>query len=171
MEATRVQGRVKWYDAQKSFGFIVPDGGGDDMLLHANVLHDFGVSSVVEGATITCDVIHTNRGAQVQKIVTLEVPKADPIETLSAIIEDTTGLEDALKTAKLQPARVKWYDRSKGFGFVNLFGGTVDIFVHIELLRACGFSDIERGEALAVKTMDGPRGLIVIEVRHWDEAA
>lgn len=166
----RLTGRIKWYDSKKAFGFMVPLDGGDDILVHANVLHDHGISSVVEGALITCDVIKAERGLQVSEIISIEVPSVDPIRILMEIFDDEEALRARLETTELSPARIKWYDRAKGFGFANLFGSNQDVFIHIELLRAYGFSEVDRGEAVAMKTIEGPRGLIAIEIKHWDEA-
>ena len=51
----RVQGRVKWFDSVRGFGFVLADNGGDDILLHANVLRNFGQSSVADAAIVDLD--------------------------------------------------------------------------------------------------------------------
>ena len=163
-----ITGSIKWYDPQRLFGFIVPDGDGDDILIHSNVLHDYGVSSIIEGTKIKCKIIETGRGVQVQKIIALEFPKNDPIHILKSFVTDHELLKEKLKTAPLLPSRVKWYDHAKGFGFINAFGDPSDIFIHIELMRAYGFAVLERGEAVAIKKMEGIRGNVVIELKHWD---
>jgi CspA family cold shock protein len=66
------------------------------------------------------------------------------------------------------PARVKWFDKGKGFGFANVFGNAEDVFVHVEILRRCGLADLQPGEAVAIKVVDGPRGKMAAEVRSWD---
>jgi CspA family cold shock protein len=71
----------------------------------------------------------------------------------------------------LQPARVKWFDKQKGFGFVNVFGNSEDVFVHMETVRRCGFQDLSSGEGMAVRTFRGPRGLMVAELRLWETAS
>ena len=43
----------------------------------------------------------------------------------------------ALSEIELQPGRIKWFDKAKGFGFANVFGKSEDIFVHIDVLRRC----------------------------------
>ncbi|MCL4129477.1 UNVERIFIED_CONTAM: hypothetical protein GTU68_034103 [Idotea baltica] len=70
----------------------------------------------------------------------------------------------------LLAARAKWFDKTKGFGFVNVFGSSDDIFLHVEVLRAYGMAELQQGEAIAIKLSDGPRGKMVVEVRPWDFA-
>ncbi|MEO0342011.1 MAG: cold shock domain-containing protein [Pseudomonadota bacterium] len=166
----RVTGKIKWFDATKGFGFVIADTDGGDILLHANVLFDFGVSSTLEGSSITCEVVETSRGLQVSEILALDAPLVDPVDILAEILPEGTDVLALLAQDTLAPARVKWFDKGKGFGFLNVFGMPDDIFVHAEVMRAYGLADVDRGEALAVKYTDGPRGLIVIEIRQWDEA-
>jgi len=69
-----LQGRVKWFDPAKGFGFIVAEGSPTDILLHANVLRNYGQSSVADGAGITVKVQKTQRGAQAVEVVRIEPP-------------------------------------------------------------------------------------------------
>ena len=57
-----VHGVVKWFDPAKGFGFILSDAGGPDILIHANVLRNYGQSSVADGSEIEVHVQHTARG-------------------------------------------------------------------------------------------------------------
>jgi CspA family cold shock protein len=163
----RVSGRVKWFDPAKGFGFIVADSGGSDILLHANVLRNFGQGSVADQSRITVMVQQTNRGAQAVEIVEIMPPEAEG----GAQIEDIDanhGIDIA--SLPLLPARVKWFDKVKGFGFANAFGRIDDIFIHIEVLRRSGFSDLAPGEAVCVRVIDGKRGLMAAQVASWESA-
>jgi len=131
-----IKGRVKWFDTTKGYGFIVTDEEDGDILLHANVLRNFGRSSVAEGAGITVEVQATDRGRQAVDILDIDIP-----------------------------------EHSKGFGFVNIFADDADIFVHMEVLRMYGLADLQPGEAVCVRIVDGPRGQMAAEVRNWDYAA
>ena len=158
-----VQGRVKWFDASKGFGFIVADNGGPDILLHANVLRNFGQGSVADNSRIEVRVHATVRGVQAQEIISIsppDLPETD--ETHFA------GLENLTEDVPYVPARVKWFDKAKGFGFANVFGNPADVFVHVEVLRRYGLADLMPGEAVSVRVVDGPRGKMAAEVRPWD---
>ncbi len=163
-------GSVKWFDSTKGFGFVTDDEGGRDILLHANVLRNFGHSSVVEDARIKVEVAESARGLQAVEILELELPQADEKIVLKGVPELGFDLSALKSDEPLTPARVKWFDKIKGFGFVNLFGDSSDVFVHMEVLRAYGMAELVQGEAVCVRTADGPRGRMAIEIRAWDYA-
>ena len=73
-----------------------------------------------------------------------------------------------MQSADLEPARVKWFDKAKGFGFANVFGKPEDVFLHVEVLRRSGLSDLQPGEALALRVIDGKRGRMAAEVVAWE---
>jgi CspA family cold shock protein len=156
----QVAGRVKWFDAGKGFGFILNDDGGPDILLHANVLRNFGQGSVAEDARITVMAQQTPRGIQAVEVLSIEPPEGEGLP------ED--GVAVSAPDVAFVAARVKWFDKAKGFGFANVFGHPEDVFVHVEVLRRCGLADLQPGEAVAIKVVDGPRGKMAAEVRSWD---
>lgn len=163
----RMDGVVKWFDPARGFGFVVSDEGGPDILLHANVLRNFGQSSVADGARLTILVQDTQRGVQATEVVSIE----------SAATGAAPGLEDfeslspeEIRAMPLEPSRVKWFNKDKGFGFANVFGSNEDVFIHIEVLRASGLSDLQPGEAVSIRVIDGRRGRMASEVNTWESA-
>lgn len=163
----RVVGRVKWFDPVKGFGFVVADTGGPDILLHANVLRNFGQSSIADTVRIVLMAQNTARGVQAVEVLEITADEHTPSSTL-AELADISVTDGSL--SPLQPARVKWFDQAKGFGFANLFGNSEDVFLHIEVLRRSGLADLQPGEALALRTVSGKRGLMATDVKPWESA-
>ncbi len=162
-----VTGRVKWFDASKGFGFIIGDEGDGDILLHANVLRNFGQGSVADNAQITVSIQRTQRGYQAVEVI--EILPADGEER--APIEDLGDSDMAsIALLPLEPARVKWFDKVKGFGFANVFARPEDVFIHIEVLRRSGFADLEPGEAIGLRIIEGKRGRMAAQVVSWETA-
>ncbi|MFY0595985.1 MAG: cold shock domain-containing protein [Cognatishimia sp.] len=165
--AQKVGGQVKWFDPVKGFGFVVADNGGPDILLHANVLRNFGQSSVADGARIELVAQETQRGVQAVEILSIHVPESEQTAPL-ADFEEFDPSE--ISKLPLEPARVKWFDKGKGFGFANVFGQDEDIFVHVEVLRKQGLAELQPGEALAIRVIEGRRGLMAAQVSPWESA-
>lgn len=163
----RVLGRVKWFDPGKGFGFIVADDRGGDILLHANVLRNFGQGSVADGSRITVMVQKTAHGAQATEVLEIEPPEGEA----QAPIEEFGDCDAAAIAAlPLEPARVKWFDKAKGFGFANVHGRPEDVFIHIEVLRRSGFADLAPGEAVSLRVIEGKRGRMAAQVASWEAA-
>lgn len=160
-----ISGQVKWFDPVKGFGFVLADEGGADILLHANVLRNFGQSSIADGARIEILVQSTARGEQAVEVLGIEPPEGSEGLPL-ADFEDIDP--ELIRNAELESARVKWFDKGKGFGFANVFGRPEDVFVHVEVLRRSGLSDLQPGEALAIRVIDGKRGRMATEVSAWE---
>lgn len=163
-----VQGRVKWFDPAKGFGFIVSEDNASDILLHANVLRNYGQSSVADGAEIEVRVQATQRGAQAVEVLAIEPP---PGMALPLGDGATLATPEEIAACPMEPARVKWFDKGKGFGFANVFGRPEDVFIHIEVLRVSGFSDLGAGEAVALRIIEGKRGRMAVQVVSWEAAA
>ena len=169
-EGALVAGHVKWYDAVKGYGFVVPEDGSSDVMVHASCVRAFGRMSLTEGARISLIAVTSPRGLQAQKLIEVTEPEGQPAPGFAEAARPTEFLGPDVEPGPLEPARVKWFDKQKGFGFVNVFGNSEDIFVHMETVRRCGFQDLAGGEGMAVRTFRGPRGLMVAELRLWETA-
>ncbi|MBV0892434.1 cold shock domain-containing protein [Paracoccus sp. Z118] len=165
IHACVVSGYVKWFDSQRGFGFLVDDAGGQDVLIHGNVVRKFGQGTVAEGTRVEVEAVTTDRGRQATRILSVgpaAEASAPPIADLCNVSPD-----ELLKLPVL-PARVKWFDRAKGFGFANIFGRREDVFLHIEVVRHSGFADLVQGEAVGMRVVDGRRGLMAAQLLGWD---
>ncbi len=160
------KGQVKWFDAAKGYGFLIADDDQGDILLHANVLRNFGRGSVAEGSLVSFSIQQTERGRQASEIFEIVAP----VESNAAEASDESPAElPVVEGVPLEPARIKWFDKAKGFGFANTFGSAEDIFLHLEVMRQYGFSDLSPGEAISVQVVDGPRGRMAGAIYSWDK--
>jgi cold shock protein len=166
LELVQVSGRIKWFDVAKGFGFIVPDNGMADVLLHVTCLRRDGYQAANEGARIVVEAVQRPRGLQAFRILSLDEstalhPSELPLPRTHVQVVPTSGLE---------PAIVKWFNRLRGFGFLTQGEGKPDIFVHMETLRRYGIAELKPGERVFVRFGDGSKGLMAAEVRLADMA-
>ena len=160
LDLIEVCGSIKWFDVAKGYGFVVPDGGGNDILLHVTILRRDGFQTAPEGARIVCEALNRSKGMQVFRVVSLDEstaihPALHPARTHVQVVP-TSGYEIAI---------VKWFNRVRGFGFLTRGQGTEDIFVHMETLRKFGLAELKPGDGLLVRFGPGSKGLMAAEVR------
>ncbi len=89
---------------------------------------------------------------------------ADPHHNRREPRRDSTPARDVAAQGALETAIVKWFNRTKGYGFVVPEQGSADIFVHIETLRRGGLEDLQPGDEVKVRFADGPKGPVVAEI-------
>ena len=155
-----LSGVIKWFDVSKGYGFIVPDSGAGDVLLHVTCLRRDGYQTAYEGARVVCEAVPRQRGMQAFRILSMDESTAVHPAQLPARTHVTVT-----PTSGLERAQVKWFNRLRGFGFLTRGEGTADIFVHMETLRRYGITELRPGQFVLVKHGPGPKGLMAAEVR------
>ncbi|MFT4161857.1 MULTISPECIES: cold-shock protein [Shinella] len=160
VELIEITGVIKWFDVAKGFGFIVPDNGMQDVLLHVTCLRRDGYQTVLEGTRVVALIHKRDRGYQAFRILSMDQTTAvhpsqlPPVKT-HVQVTPSSGLERVL---------VKWFNRTKGFGFLTRGEGTEDIFIHMETLRRFGLTELRPGQVVLVRFGDGEKGLMAAEI-------
>jgi CspA family cold shock protein len=152
---TDVTASVKWYNSNKGFGFVQPEGGGDDAFLHASVVTAAGHQNLGEGDVLTCDIAAGPRGPQVIAIHGVE-RAARPSNHWPDPGRSTGG--------EVVEGVVKFFDAAKGFGFILPDGGGRDVFVSARTVTRCGLAGLEADQRVRVTTRIGHKGPMAEEV-------
>lgn len=168
-EMPPVVGRVKWFDATRGFGFIISDSIDGDILVHFSVLREHGRRSLPEGALIECIPMRLDRGLQAKKILSIDIADAvpPPVRPRRSTAKEVDRKALSESAGLFEPVEVKWFNRVKGYGFVNRVDtiDSEDVFVHMETVRNAGLPDLQPGQRLDARIAEGKKGLTAVELR------
>jgi CspA family cold shock protein len=162
--ANAVDATVKWFKADKGFGFVELGNGAGDAFLHIGALQSAGYESVPTGAKMKVQVTQGMKGAQVSRVVEVDT---------STAVEQPARRFDGPRPARRAPdpssavevsGKVKWFDEAKGFGFVASDDGGKDVFIHISILRPAGIAQLAEGQAVNMRVVDTPKGREAVSI-------
>ena len=157
-----VNGFVKWFDPHKGYGFVAI--GDSDVLLHQTCVRESGFRQVLEGASVTCEISRGPKGLQAVRVLELDNGTAH----LMPLAAERPVRNMVAPRGPAFDAVVKWFDRSKGYGFISQGPGMPDIFLHMDTLRRCGLRELHEGQRVRVRVGDGPKGALVAEIGLLD---
>jgi CspA family cold shock protein len=164
---------VKWFNAEKGYGFVALTDGSGDVFLHVNTLQASGVQTVNPGATLRIRVGQGQKGRQVDQVVSVDesTATAAPPRTGGGggrpsfqqqrpprSFDGPPRRQVDLSSAVEMTGTVKWYNPDKGFGFITPQSGGKDVFIHASVLERAGLGPLQEGQTVRMGVVQGAKG-------------
>lgn len=153
-----ITGRVSFIDGRRGLGVVVPEDGGENVLLRLEGGGVTGIASLCVGQRLQCSV---KRGARYLEVITADLPPGEE----PAVPHHRHGTWAGRAPEVWELATLKWFNRVRGFGFMSLGEGRPVLYVDIATLRRCGIEDVQLGQKLQVRAEWGRLRVVVIEAR------
>jgi CspA family cold shock protein len=155
---------VKWFKSDKGFGFVELGNGTGDAFLHIGAVQSAGYDTLPPGAKLKVQVASSVKGQQVARILEVDLAgaaeRAPPPPPRGGGFDGPRPRRQAPdpSTAVTVAGKVKWFDETKGFGFVQSNDGGKDVFVHISILGPSGVSRLAEGQPVTMQVVDTQKG-------------
>ncbi|MCY3673037.1 MAG: cold-shock protein [Alphaproteobacteria bacterium] len=155
----RTSATVKWYDAAKGYGFLVPDDGTPDIFCRAPILAAAGLVALLTDARVECETVLVERGREVSRILAVDFSAAlPPVPPPARSFGDRLPAGGPAGPGRELRALVKWFDPAKGYGFLEPEDGSADLFCHLSTVQASGRETLPQGATVTCGTGQGDRG-------------
>lgn len=165
---------VKWYNPEKGFGFVTPEDGSPDAFLHASAVQFAGHDSLPEGTTVVCDLSRGPKGPQVAALHSVDKSTAQERPSRGGGGGGGYGERrgggggyggggydrygESSGGGEVVDGTVKWFNVTKGFGFIAPDNGGKDVFVHVKAVERSGLSGLQDGERVRITVRQGQKG-------------
>ncbi|MHA6718272.1 cold-shock protein [Sphingomonas sp. RS6] len=156
-------GVVKFFNAQKGFGFIVRDDGGEDVFVHISAVEQAGFTALAEGQPLGFTLV--DRGGRISA-TELKID-GEPMPVTERAPRDAgpgaggargAGGPQRQLTGEKATGTVKFFNAMKGFGFIQRDDGQPDAFVHISAVERAGMPTLNEGDRLEFELEVDRRG-------------
>ena len=165
-------GVVKFFNAQKGFGFVVRDDGGEDVFVHISAVEQAGLAGLAEGQPLGFTLV--DRGGKVSA-TELKIDGEPMAVTDRAPPREGgfggdrggdrgprggagAGAPQRQLTGEKATGTVKFFNAMKGFGFIQRDDGQPDAFVHISAVERAGMATLNEGDRLEFELEVDRRG-------------
>lgn len=156
----RMKGMVKWFDLKRGYGFVVPESGEKDVLLHLSTILRDKAEVPREGAVVSFMYQRREKGLQCMQVLA--------VDNSTAVIGDRTPPVPAPQWQSEElpwhNATVKWFNPVIGYGFAAP-ADEKDIFIHKKTLRACGMTELQTDQVIQVRWFESSKGRQASAVR------
>jgi CspA family cold shock protein len=147
---------VKWFKPEKGFGFVELGNGTGDAFLHIGAVQAAGYDALPPGAKLKVSVSSSVKGQQVSRVLEVDLAAAESRPRFDGARPRRQAPDPS--TAVPVSGKVKWFDETKGFGFVQSNDGGKDVFVHISILGPSGVSHLAEGQPVTMQVVDTAKG-------------
>src|ERR1700761_1970414 len=151
-------GTVKWFNTAKGFGFIQPDDGGSDVFVHISAVEQAGLRGLNEGDLVNFELEQDRRSGKLsagQLVVTGQgaAPARGGGGGGGGFGRPRGGGGGGGRPsgdpAGAGSGTVKWFNPTKGFGFIQPNDGGQDVFVHISAVERAGLRSLAEGQSVS----------------------